>query len=94
MESFGFTDCVTTALIGMGTVFVGLICLVGICKLLGIICSKFKGEEPAKKEASLPASASNDIPDRAEFIAAVSAAIAEELGEDVSAIRITSVRRI
>ncbi len=35
-----------------------------------------------------------EIPNRQEFIAAVSAAIAEELGEDVSAIRITSVKRI
>ena len=75
--------------IGLGTVFVGLVCLVGICKLIGLVCSKLpdgKNEKKAPKEAV--------IPNRQEFIAAVSAAIAEELGEDVSAIRITSVKRI
>jgi len=84
-------ECLSVTGIGMGTVFVGLICLVGICKLVGLICSKLP-DGKKNGDAALPPS--DDIPNRQEFIAAVSAAIAEELGEDVTAIRITSIRRI
>jgi hypothetical protein len=35
-----------------------------------------------------------EIPDKQAFIAAVSAAIAEDLGTDVSALRILSVKRL
>ena len=83
-------DVLSVVGIGLGTVFVGLICLVGICKLIGLVCSKL----PDKKEAAKALPEEAEIPNRQEFIAAVSAAIAEELGEDVSAIRITSVKRI
>lgn len=83
-----FLECLSVAGIGMGTVFVGLICLVAICKLVGWICSKLP-DGAAKRET-----ATEEIPNRQEFIAAVSAAIAEELGADVRAIRITSVKRI
>ena len=84
-----FLEVLSVAGIGMGTVFVGLICLVGICKLIGLVVSKLpQGGKKPKEEPPV------EIPNRQEFIAAVSAAIAEELGEDVRAIRITSVRRI
>ena len=84
-----FLEVLSVAGIGMGTVFVGLICLVGICKLIGLVVSKLpQGKKETKEEPPV------EIPNRQEFIAAVSAAIAEELGEDVRAIRITSVRRI
>ncbi|MBR0303823.1 MAG: OadG family protein [Clostridia bacterium] len=85
----GVLECLSVVVIGLGTVFVGLISLVGICKLIGLVCSKLPdGEKPR----ALPKN--DEIPNRQEFIAAVSAALAEELGEDVTAIRITSVRRI
>ncbi len=87
-----FLEVLQVAGIGLGTVFVGLICLVAICKLIGFVCSKLP-EGKTKKTPSLPPKDA-EIPNRQEFIAAVSAAIAEELGEDVSAIRITSVKRI
>ena len=83
-------DVLSVVGIGLGTVFVGLICLVAICKLIGLVCSKL----PDKKEVVKTSPEETEIPNRQEFIAAVSAAIAEELGEDVSAIRITSVKRI
>ena len=85
-------ECLSVTGIGMGTVFVGLICLVAICRLVGFICSKLPDKEGGST-VKLPA-ASTEIPNRQEFIAAVSAAIAEELGTDVRAIRITSVKRI
>ncbi len=84
-------ECLSVAGIGMGTVFVGLICLVAICKLVGFICSKLPDKDGTVRKT--PAKDA-EIPNRQEFIAAVSAAIAEELGTDVRAIRITSVKRI
>ncbi len=84
-----FLEVLSVAGIGMGTVFVGLICLVGICKLIGFIVSKLP--DGKKKEESPPPV---EIPNRQELIAAVAAAVAEELGEDVRAIRITSIRRV
>ena len=83
-------ECLSVAGIGMGTVFVGLICLVGICKLIGLVCSKL----PDGKSFFKRKSSDDEIPNRQEFIAAVSAAVAEDLGEEVGAIRIISIRRI
>ena len=86
-------------LLGMGIVFVGLVCLVILCAVMG----KIFGAVQAKSEAvaAAPAAAAPaapaapvEIPNRGEFIAAVSAAIAEEIGTDVSAIRILSVKRV
>ncbi len=84
-------DCLSVVGIGMGTVFVGLICLVGICRLVGFVVSKLpEGKEKAKTKTP----PDEEIPNRQEFIAAISAAIAEEIGKDVKAIRITSIKRI
>ena len=83
--------------LGLGTVFVGLICIIILCKLMSAICSKF-GKNPTQPKAALataaaaPAEAS--IPNRQEFIAAVAAAIAEEMRTEVSKIRILSVKKI
>ena len=79
--------------IGMGIVFLGLLGLVLICQLLGVVC-KNAGTKKEEAVAAAPAVPFAEIPNKQEFIAAVSVAIAEEMGEDVSAIRITSVRRI
>lgn len=81
--------------IGLAIVFIGLVFLILICYLMGAICNAFIKDEP-KKEAVAPAPAPTPdfIPNKQELIAAVSAAVAEELGEDVSAIRITSIRKI
>ena len=79
---------------GMGTVFVGLICIVILCKILSAICMlSEKKEAPANNAVSAPA-VSQQIENRQEIIAAVSAAIAEELGTDISAIRILSFKKI
>lgn len=80
-------------LIGIGIVFLGLICLVFICTITGYICRLLGGDGKKTADAAT-APVSQEIPNKQEFIAAVSAALAEELGEDVSAIRILSVKRI
>lgn len=78
--------------IGIAIVFLGLLGLVLICQLLGTLVAAAPKKETAAPAA--PAAQNVEIPNKQEFIAAVSVAIAEEMGEDVSAIRITSVRRI
>ena len=79
--------------LGMGVTFVGLICLIFITQITGLVCRRFGGEEK-KQEAAPAAPAAEAIPNRGALIAAVSAAVAEELGTDVSAIRILSFRRV
>ena len=83
-------------LMGIGIVFIGLICLILVCKITSFFCSlgnKNTTVEAPKAVAPAPAQA-EPIADRKQFIAAVSAVIAEELGTDVSAIRILSVKKI
>ena len=83
---------VFVVLMGMGTVFVGLICLVILCLLTSFIIRKFvaQPEDEAEVQTKAPAVSESPIANRQEFIAAVSAAIAEELGTSVNAIRIKS----
>ena len=44
--------------------------------------------------AAAPAARTDEIPNRPEFVAAVSAAIAEELGTDINKIQIVSIKKI
>lgn len=81
-------------LMGLGTVFFGLIVLIVLCTLMGAICKRFIKEEPAKTADPAAAPAAETIANRQEFIAAVSAAIAEEMGADVAGIRIVSVKKV
>lgn len=84
-------------LLGVGTVFTGLICIVLLCKIVSVCCkiaentSNEEKASVANVEASKPQA---QIPNRKKIIAAVSAAIAEELGQEVSAIRIKSFKKI
>ncbi len=87
---------------GIGTVFVSLIFLVAITVLLSKICRILSGEKKTDEAAFTAAPAAPAAPvlkeaqiaDRGEFVAAVSAAIAEELGTDVSGIRIISIKSL
>jgi len=74
-------------LMGIGTVFFGLICLIVLTSLMGLVFGKRQNAAPAVPVAS-PVSAELN---RQELIAAVSAAIAEDLGTDISGIRILSI---
>jgi len=87
---------------GMGTVFIGLICIILLVKLMSLIINGVAKDEAAKPAvpvaapavASAAAPVPAEIPNRAEFVAAVSAAIAEDLGTDISKIQIISIKRI
>ena len=81
---------------GVGVVFAGLICIVILCKIVSFFCNLGKG---GKKVEAAPASAPAPavqpaIENRQEIIAAVCAAAAEELGTDISAIRVLSFKKL
>lgn len=83
-------------LLGLGTVFVGLIALILLCTVIGLIFRKL-GEKKAtaaeETAAPAPAAATTaNIPNRQETVAAISAALAEEMGTDVAGLRIISIR--
>ena len=78
-------------LMGMGTVFFGLICLIVLTTLLGRICGR---KQQAAPEAAISAPAAVPAVNQQELIAAVSAAIAEELGTDITGIRILSIKKV
>ncbi len=75
---------------GIATVFVVLVLIIGLCYLLALACK----EKETKAEAVAAPVSEETIPNRAEFVAAVSAAIAEYSGTDASAIRILSIKKI
>ncbi len=82
--------------LGVGAVVLLLICISLLCKILDAINarpSEDKSEEAVISSVAAVQSA-QDIPNRKKIVAAVSAAIAEELGCEVSAIRIKSFKKI
>ena len=85
-----------TVLIGVGSVFAGLICIVIMCKIVGLFCGTKKPTDDTVKSTATPVANAKPqvIENHQEIIAAVSAVIAEELGTDVSALRILSFKKL
>ncbi len=85
-----------TVLIGVGAVFAGLICIIIMCKIVGLFCGAKKPVDNAATVPATPVASAKPqvIENRQEIIAAVSAAIAEDLGTDVSSIRILSFKKL
>lgn len=81
-------------LMGMGTVFFGLICLIILTAIMGKIVGG-RAAPAAAPAATVPTAAPAAAePNRQELVAAVSAAIAEELGTDITGIRIVSMKKL
>ena len=79
--------------LGLGTVFVGLIALILICYIMSVIVKAFtKKEKP--QAAPVATAAPVAVPNKGEFAAAVASAIAEDLGTDVTGIRIKSIKKM
>ena len=77
---------------GIATVFTVLILLIALCYLLGLLGKAgAKKEEPVQNTTPVAPAA---IPNRAELSAAITAAISEYSGSDMSAIRILSIKKI
>ena len=83
-----------TAGIGLGTVFVGLICLIFITKLMSALCSGSRKQPQAKAAPALAAQAAvPEIADRGAFSAAVAACIATVMDTKADGIRIVSIKK-
>ena len=91
MEQYGN---LFVCLMGMGIVFFGLICLIVLTTIMGKVVG---GHAAPAVSAPAPVAAAPAAPvegNRQEIAAAVSAAIAEELGTSITGIRIISMRKL
>ena len=84
-------------LMGMGTVFIGLICIVLICNLMSIVIRAFVKED--KKTVAPAAPVNNSAPqlnpaEKEKVVAGICACIAEELETDCSNIKVVSFKRL
>ncbi len=79
---------------GVGTVFVGLVCIIIICKIMGLFFTGSTKTETKAEVKQAPAVQNTVIENRQEIIAAVTAVCAEEMGKDVSALRVVSFKKL
>lgn len=89
---------------GVSIVFLGLVCIVMLCKIMSVIVTASENRSASADSTSAkpagtatektPPAVSPDPGPRGEVVAAIAAVLAEELGEDVSAIRILSLKKI
>jgi Na+-transporting methylmalonyl-CoA/oxaloacetate decarboxylase gamma subunit len=97
-EGTGSLSDFVVALVGYLAIFAVLTVIYITCLVIGKVTSKPKAKTVSIKtasEATEPAvKPLSEFADRRAAVAAISAAIAEELGEDVSRIRITSIKKI
>ena len=82
-------------LMGLGVVFVGLICIIFVCMFMSFCIRKFEKKPSASADVQQPsvnahAPAAAQIPSRPEL----AAAIAEYTGKDISGIRILSIKKL
>jgi len=85
-------------LLGIGTVFAGLISLIILVYITGAICKALGGkqtEAPVGVQSAAPVASSGNAPiaNKQEIVAGVCAVIAEELGTDVKNIRVVSFKK-
>lgn len=81
-------------LLGLGTVFAGLLCIILLITVMSWLCSRTAPKAAAPVPVAVPAVNGGSSGVTPAMIAAVSAAIAEDMGTDVSAIRIVSMKKV
>ncbi|MBQ8392187.1 MAG: OadG family protein [Clostridia bacterium] len=85
-------------LIGVAVVFAGLAILIGVIEIMNRICDKIASKKATTVEAAPTAPVAPTAPaaveNRSEIVAAVCAAVAEENGTDISAIRVVSFKKL
>ena len=85
-------------LMGIGTVFFGLICIIVLTTVMGsVLKSKSKPAAPtpaAAPKAAAPAAPAVNAAKEQEILAAVIAAVTEDLGPSASRMQITSINKI
>ena len=82
-------------LMGIGTVFFGLICIIVLTTVMGsVLKSKSKPAPAAAPAAAAPAAPAVNTAKEQEILAAVIAAVNEDLGPSASRMQITSINKI
>lgn len=81
-------------LMGMGIVFIGLLCLIALVSLMGRIFGRKNQVQEDAPPAKSIAAAPLHKEEKEKLLAAVSAAIAEDMHTDISAVRIVSIKRV
>ena len=85
-------------LMGIGTVFFGLVCIIVLTTVMGsVLKSKPKPAAPAPAaapKAAAPAAPAVNTAKEQEILAAVIAAVTEDLGPSASRMQITSINKI
>ena len=82
-------------LMGIGTVFFGLICIIVLTTIMGsVLKSNAKPAAPAPAAAPKPAAPAVNTAKEQEILAAVIAAVTEDLGPSASRMQITSINKI
>lgn len=95
-----FWESLTTSGVGFLIVFIGLAILIALVYVMGKVCTKLLNEDSAPANTAAPAApapvkaAKTEIANREELVAIFSAAVAEELGTEVSAIRVVSLKQV
>ena len=82
-------------LMGVGVVFIGLICIILLCMAMSAICRSMGDKTPAPAPAAAaPAASAGNILNRQAMVAAIAVAVAEEMGTDPAGIRILSIKQL
>ena len=85
-------------LLGIGTVFFGLICIIVLTTVMGsVLNSKSKPAAPAPAaapKAAAPAAPAVNTTKEQEILAAVIAAVTDDLGPSASRMQITGINKI
>ena len=81
---------------GVGVVFLGLVLIIVLCKIMGafFVGTTKNGTAVPEVKAAPAAPKAAVIENRQEIIAAVTAACAEDMGKDVSALRVISFKKL
>ena len=81
-------------LMGLGTVFAGLLCIILLVTLMSWVCARTSAPKTVPQMPAAPAAMPSPGTVTPAMMAAVAAAIAEDMGTDVSAIRIVSMKKV
>lgn len=84
-------------LMGIGTVFFGLICIIVLTTIMGAVLKSNAKPAPAPAaapKAAAPAAPAVNTAKEQEILAAVIAAVTEDLGPSASRMQITSINKI
>lgn len=81
-------------LMGLCTVFVGLICIIVLVSVMSNVVRRTDAKTAAPAISAPSAAAPAAAAVTPEMVAAVAAAIAEDMGTDISVIRIVSMKKI